>query len=283
MHIILVTGISGSGKSICLTALEDVCYYCVDNLPPHLLKDLISYLKSKGVDRVAVAIDARSGDALVQTPHILTSLRDQDNDVRLLFLSANTDVLLARFSETRRRHPLLMNISNSSRTSLAAAIENERVLLANLATLGCQIDTSSLSANHLRHRVKQLANCSFDQLVITFQSFGYKRGLPLDADFIFDVRTLPNPYYDDHLREMTGLDEAVQQFFSKIIEAKETIEDISCYISKRLARFCNGNRSYLTVAIGCTGGQHRSVYVADALAVLFKENYHVISWHRELV
>lgn len=283
MHIILVTGISGSGKSVCLTALEDACYYCIDNLPPHLLKDLISYLQVKGFDRAAVAIDVRSGDALVRIPQLLDALRKADHDVRLLFLSANTEVLLARFSETRRRHPLLMAFPEYSRTSLLVAIENERVLLADLAELGCQIDTSSLNPNDLRKRIKQFSACSFNQLVITFQSFGYKRGLPLDADFIFDVRTLPNPYYDKNLRDLTGLDDSVKKFFSKINEAKETVEDIYRYISKRLVRFCSNNRSYLTVAIGCTGGQHRSVYVADALSLLFKERYHVISWHRELI
>ncbi|WP_277189450.1 RNase adapter RapZ [Caballeronia sp. BR00000012568055] len=284
MRIILITGISGSGKSVALNALEDGGYYCVDNLPPRFLPELASYLASEGHERLAVAIDARSSLSLDEVPAIIRQL-SQDFDLRVLFLNASTQSLIQRFSETRRRHPL----SGSSRheadvgvlNSLAEAIERERELVANLAEFGHQMDTSNLRANVLRAWVKRFVETDAADLTIMFESFGFKRGLPLDADLVFDVRTLPNPYYDHQLRPFTGLDQPIIDYLSAQPIVGEMIDDIAAFVGKWLPRFRDDNRSYLTVAIGCTGGQHRSVYIAQALAARFGVQSNVIVRHRD--
>jgi RNase adapter protein RapZ len=284
MRIILITGISGSGKSVALNALEDGGYYCVDNLPPRFLPELASYLAGEGHERLAVAIDARSSLSLDEVPAIIRQL-SQDFDLRVLFLNASTQSLIQRFSETRRRHPL----SGSSRheadvgvlNSLAEAIERERELVANLAEFGHQMDTSNLRANVLRAWVKRFVETDAADLTLMFESFGFKRGLPLDADLVFDVRTLPNPYYDHQLRPFTGLDQPIIDFLSAQPIVGEMIDDIASFVGKWLPRFRDDNRSYLTVAIGCTGGQHRSVYIAQALAARFGVQTNVIVRHRD--
>ncbi|SDV48209.1 RNase adapter RapZ [Chitinasiproducens palmae] len=283
MRIVLITGISGSGKSVALTALEDGGYYCVDNLPPRFLPDLVSFLTNDGRTLLAVAIDARSGMGLIDMPGILTRLREAGHDVRVLFLNASTQALIARFSETRRRHPLSSVNPEGPDASLADAIEGERELLSSLAELGHQIDTSSLRSNTLRAWVKRFAEHDNDHLTLMFESFGFKRGLPLDADFVFDVRSLPNPFYDHQLRALTGLDEPVKRFLGQVPAAAEMISDIHAYLEKWLPTFRDDNRSYLTVAIGCTGGQHRSVYIAQALAARFGGEAQVIVRHRDMV
>lgn len=285
MRIILITGISGSGKSVALNALEDVGYYCVDNLPPRFLPELAAFLDRDGCARLAVAIDARSGNALHDVARILDDLRDNGHTVRVLFLNASTQALIARFSETRRRHPLSVwaaEKSPRSEASLADTIEGERELLSDLSELGQQLDTSSLRANTLRVWVRTFAEHQNEGLTLMFQSFGFKKGVPLDADYVFDVRSLPNPYYDTSLRPLTGLDQPVIDFLSAIPDVQEMIDDISGFLQKWLQSFRDDNRSYLTVAIGCTGGQHRSVFISKTLADRFGGADRVILRHREL-
>src|ERR1700687_2324615 len=269
MRIVLITGISGSGKSVALNALEDAGYYCVDNLPPRFLPALAHYLAGGGQERLAVAIDARSSALLDEMPGIIRDL-SSEHDVRVLFLNASTQALIQRFSETRRRHPLSGSPAHDADvgllTSLEEAIERERELVANLAEFGHQIDTSNLRANVLRAWVKRFIEQETAGLTLMFESFGFKRGVPLDADFVFDVRALPNPYYDHRLRPLTGRDQAVIEYLDALPIVHEMIGDIHAFVLKWLPRFREDNRSYLTVAIGCTGGQHRSVFIADTLA-----------------
>lgn len=285
MRIILITGISGSGKSVALAALEDAGYYCVDNLPPRFLPELTGFLAHSGHTRLGVAIDARSSKSLDEVPDIILGL-SRRHDVRVLFLNASTQALIQRFSETRRRHPLSSSSNSDAGTgvqaSLADAIEHERERVASLTQFGHQIDTSSLRANTLRAWVKQFIEHDQAGLALMFQSFGFKRGIPLDADLVFDARPLPNPYYDRELRTLTGLDQPVSDFLSGTPLAGEMIDDIAAYLSKWLPRFREDNRAYLTVAIGCTGGQHRSVYLAEALAARFAHHANVLVRHREI-
>jgi UPF0042 nucleotide-binding protein len=284
MRIILITGISGSGKSVALNALEDGGYYCVDNLPPRFLPELARYLEGEGQARLAVAIDARSSISLDEVPAIIDDL-SRAFDLRVLFLNASTQSLIQRFSETRRRHPLsgspLHDADVGLLTSLAEAIERERELVAGLAEFGHQIDTSNLRANVLRAWVKSFIEQEAAGLTLMFESFGFKRGVPLDADFVFDVRTLPNPYYDRELRPLTGLDQPVIEYLSAQPMVHQMIDDIGTFIAKWLPQFRDDNRSYLTVAIGCTGGQHRSVFIAQALAARFGDKANVIVRHRD--
>jgi RNase adapter protein RapZ len=284
MRIILITGISGSGKSVALNALEDAGYYCVDNLPPRFLPELAEYLNSQGQPRLAVAIDARSSRSLDEVPAIIKDL-SQAFDLRVLFLNASTQSLIQRFSETRRRHPLSGSSTHNADvellTSLGEAIERERELVSGLAEFGHQIDTSNLRANVLRAWVKSFIEQETAGLTLMFESFGFKRGVPLDADFVFDVRTLPNPYYDHELRPLTGLDQPVIDFLSAQPMVHQMIDDVDTFIAKWLPQFRDDNRSYLTVAIGCTGGQHRSVFIAQALAARFGDKANVIVRHRD--
>jgi UPF0042 nucleotide-binding protein len=284
MRIVLITGISGSGKSVALTALEDVGYFCVDNLPPRFLPQLAEYLSHDGYERLAVAIDARSSASFEEMPQIIRDL-SREHDVRVLFLNASTQALIQRFSETRRRHPLSGSTAHDADVgmlkSLEEAIEHERELVSNLAEFGQQIDTSSISANALRAWVKVFVEERRGTLALTFESFGFKRGVPLDADFVFDVRTLPNPYYDSRLRPLTGLDKPVIDFLEAQPAVHTMIDDIYGFVAKWLPHFHADNRSYLTVAVGCTGGQHRSVYIAQTLATRFAAQSNVIVRHRD--
>lgn len=284
MRIILITGISGSGKSVALNALEDAGYYCVDNLPPRFLPELAAHLEKEGQARLAVAIDARSSHSLDEVPAIIADL-SRAYDLRVLFLNASTQSLIQRFSETRRRHPLSGSTAHDADvgllTSLAEAIERERELVGSLAEFGHQIDTSNLRSNTLRAWVKRFIEQEHTGLVLMFESFGFKRGVPLDADFVFDVRTLPNPYYDYLLRPLTGLDQPVIDFLDALPVVHEMIDDIEKFLTKWLPHFRDDNRSYLTVAIGCTGGQHRSVFIAETLAARLKGEANVIVRHRD--
>ncbi|CAM2140364.1 RNase adaptor protein RapZ [Pararobbsia alpina] len=281
MRIVLITGISGSGKSVALNALEDAGYYCVDNLPAGFLPELATYLAREGQERLAVAIDARSGTSIAGLPAIIRELRTA-HQVSVLFLNASTTALIQRFSETRRRHPLSGGNPEVGIDSLADAIERERELVAGLAELGHQIDTSNLRANALRAWVKKFVEHEHAGLLLMFESFGFKRGIPLDADLVFDVRTLPNPYYDHRLRPLTGLDRPVIDFLEAEPDVLEMIDDISSYLHKWLPRFRDDNRSYLTVGIGCTGGQHRSVYISETLGRRFAGEAQVLVRHREI-
>lgn len=282
MRIVLITGISGSGKSVALNALEDAGFYCVDNLPPRVLPELVREVAADGLSELAVAIDARSSGSLADMPDLIHSL-SLEHELRVLFLNASTPALIQRFSETRRRHPLTgWSADANPLASLEEAIEHERELVAPLAEFGHQIDTSNLRANTLRSRVKQFIEQKHtDALILMFESFGFKRGIPLDADFVFDVRALPNPYYDHALRPLTGLDAPVADFLAAQPIVREMIADIEAFIGKWLPRFREDHRSYLTCAIGCTGGQHRSVYISETLARHFAGRNNVIVRHRD--
>lgn len=277
MQIALVTGLSGSGKSIALKVLEDSGYYCVDNLPVKLLPSLIDELGTTGYECVAISVDARSGKTFELLPAHIASLRASGADLRTIFLHANTDTLVKRFSETRRRHPL----SGESRT-LQEAIELERTLLEPIIESARAIDTSELSPNNLRAWVKDYLSLDTARLTLLFESFGFKYGLPLDADFVFDVRCLPNPHYDPQLRPFTGRDACVAEFLSQQPEVERMTADIRDFLQRWLPDFIRDNRSYVTVAIGCTGGQHRSVYIAEKLAAYFSGQVQVQVRHRRL-
>ena len=276
MQIVLISGLSGSGKSIALNVLEDAAYYVVDNLPATLLPQLIATLHSAGYQRVAVAVDVRSGASMSALPGQIERLRGMVADLRFIFLDARDDTLIARFSETRRRHPL----AEGNRT-LAEAIAAEREALEPIARLGHRIDTSDTQANTLRGWVKDFMQLDITEgLTLLFESFGFKYGIPVDADLVFDVRCLPNPHYDPNLRPLTGKDQPVVDFLEKIPEVGRMAEDIRRFVANWLPAYIRDNRSYLTVAIGCTGGQHRSVYFAEWLAAAFGENVRVMVRHR---
>ena len=277
MQLVIVTGLSGSGKSIVLKALEDSGYYCVDNLPAQMLAPVVEHLDQAGQQLVAVSVDTRS-TRLEELPGRIRTLRQHGIELQLLFLESNTETLVKRFSETRRRHPL----SDGERT-LAESIHAERALMAELADLGHRIDTSELAANTLRSWVKDFVALDHNGLTLLFESFGFKHGIPLDADFVYDVRCLPNPHYDPMLRPLTGHDPAVKEFLESQAPVAEMLADIRDYIEKWLPCFVRDNRSYLTVAIGCTGGQHRSVYFVEFLAQYFRAQQRVLVRHRELV
>jgi len=282
LELIIVTGLSGSGKSIALRVLEDSGYYCIDNLPATLLPQISHHLDATNQNKVAISIDSRSA-ALEALPEAIELLKKSGILVSVLFLESSVETLVKRFSETRRKHPL-----TNANTTLAESIAHERELLAGLVGLGHHIDTSNLSANTLRNHIRELIlktdeSQENNALVLLFTSFGFKNGIPLDADFVFDVRSLPNPHYDPILKPMTGKDEAIKTFLEKEPAVIEMLADIQHYIEKWLPSFVQDNRSYLTVAIGCTGGQHRSVYFVEQLSAYFKQQKQkVIVRHREL-
>jgi RNase adapter protein RapZ len=278
MQLFLISGLSGSGKSVVLKVLEDSGYYCVDNLPVELLPALVAQLDQSGYKRIAVSIDVRSGGSVKQLPQQIEQLKLRGIDVHLLFLDAQTDTLVKRYSESRRRHPL-----SDDKLTLPECVQQERELLADIASIGHHIDTSDLRANALQSWVKDFIRIDRANLTLLFQSFGFKHGIPLDADFVFDVRCLPNPHYDPLLRPLTGCDMPVIDFLENSASAQKMFNDIAKFVADWLPCFIADNRSYLTVAIGCTGGQHRSVYFAEKLAKHFRTQQQVLLRHRELV
>jgi len=278
MHLVLISGLSGSGKSIALHVLEDAGYYCVDNLPAQLLQQLIGQLDQQGYSKVAVAIDMRGGESIAMLPQLLDALRANDLGLQFLFLDAKNQTLLKRYSETRRRHPLA-----SEQRTLMEAISEERLRLDPLANLGHRIDTSDVQPNALREWVRQFIAAEPGQgLTLLFESFGFKHGIPLDADLVFDVRCLPNPHYDPALRPQTGRDAPVVAFLEAAPEVLRMRDDIARFVGDWLPAYVRDNRNYLTVAIGCTGGQHRSVYFAEWLGRAFFDRARVLVRHREL-
>ncbi len=276
MHLVLISGLSGSGKSIALNVLEDAGYYCIDNLPANLLPETIRFLSEHGYDKAGISVDARSGESFLELPGLVTELRKQV-DLRVIFLESKIETLVRRFSETRRRHPL-----SSDTRSLREAIVHERDLLGDIAELGQRIDTSDLSTNSLRAWIKDIIALENASFTLLFASFGFKHGIPLDADLVFDVRCLPNPHYDPKLRPQTGRDADVIAFLDSVPEVADMLADIRAYVAKWLPCYISDNRAYLTVAIGCTGGQHRSVYFAEHLAAYFVATQQTLVRHREL-
>jgi len=278
MQLVLLSGVSGSGKSVALKALEDAGFFCVDNLPADLIAPLVDYAMSRGEPKVAISADARSRESLGRLPDIVDKERARGNDVRVIFLDAGNESLVRRFSETRRPHPLARD-----GRALPDAIAEERRVLAWLAEIGHRIDTSALTSAQLRGWVQDLVVTDRTRLTLTFESFGFKGGVPLDADFIFDARcVLPNPHYDSQLRNQTGHDPEVIAFLERETQAGIFIEDIQRFLQRWLPRFILDQRASLTVAIGCTGGRHRSVYIADQLAERFASEHQVVLRHRDL-
>jgi RNase adapter protein RapZ len=310
VQLFLISGLSGSGKSVALKVLEDSGYYCVDNLPADLLAALVEHLQRAGYRNIAVSIDVRSANSVQRLPPLLQQIKQQgvngitqfaqDSsagmpsphllpqsagcasnvskvDVHVLFLDAQSDTLVKRFSETRRLHPL----SDGIRT-LPECVSYERELLAEISDIGHHIDTTELNANALRNWIKQFIKVDRARLTLLFQSFGFKHGIPLDADLVFDVRCLPNPHYNPVLQPLTGRDAAVIEFLENTPGAQDMFGDIRDFVERWLPSFVADNRSYLTVAIGCTGGQHRSVYLAEKLARHFEHQQQVLVRHREL-
>ena len=278
MHIIIISGLSGSGKSIALNMLEDVGYYYVDNLPSLLLQPLVEMLGQQGYDKIAIALNIRGEDGVTMLPQQLKALRAPEYDIQFLFLDAKDDTLLKRYLETRRKHPLV----DDERT-LVEAIALERKLLSHLGGIGHRIDTSDVKPNTLREWVRQLiAIDPHNSLVLLFESFGFKHGVPLDAELVFDVRCLPNPFYEQNLQLLTGLDKPVIDFLEAELEVVKMRNDIAQFIATWLPAYICDNRSYLSVGIGCTGGQHRSVYLAEWLGKNFSDQAKVLIRHREL-
>lgn len=286
MEILLISGISGAGKSVALRVLEDANYYCVDNLPPGLLPQLVETLVTDNQLSAAIAIDTRSASGLNFLPQTIQMLKKEGHHVRVLFLTASTESLVARFSETRRSHPLSrrlnLDMNQTPTKTLTECLDEEREILAPIQGLAHVIDTTDLRANQLRAWVKDFIGIPNIPLVLMFESFAFKRGVPLDADLVFDVRMLPNPHYDLALRDLTGRDQPVVDFLENQPMAHEMYHDILQFLEKWIPSFKKDNRSYLTVAIGCTGGQHRSVFMVEKLARHFAKLEDVLVRHRRL-
>jgi UPF0042 nucleotide-binding protein len=291
--VVVLTGMSGSGKGVALNALEDAGYYCVDNLPPELLPQLLALEAQRPSDqkrRLAVSVDARSAESLHQVLPLLDQLRAEGQGVRPIFLDASDDTLVRRFSETRRPHPLMRHkgpqaVANAAEDTdhqaLLETIRQERELVEPLRERSAVIDTSLLRPAQLRTWVRHLVQAEPSRLTVVFQSFAFKHGVPLDADFVFDVRMLPNPYYIKELRPQTGKDAPVADYLRQQPESGELIAQIEAFLSRWLPSLENDQRSYVTVAIGCTGGQHRSVYCVEQLKERFKGRAVVLTRHRE--
>jgi RNase adapter protein RapZ len=284
MRLIIVSGLSGSGKSVALHQLEDIDFYCVDNIPAALLKPFIAHT-IRGTDevypRTAVGLDARNPPNEIETiPALVDELRRSGISCEVLFLHASDEVLLKRYAETRRKHPLV-----GAESSLREAIASERALLEPIVTAAdLVIDTSNMGVHELRERIRERIDRSPEgRLALMFESFGYRHGIPGDADFVFDVRSLPNPYWQPELRKLTGRDAAVIAYLEAQPSVGAMIAAIAAFLDRRIAEFEQADRSYLTIAIGCTGGQHRSVYIADRLAEHFRPGYpQVLTRHDSL-
>ena len=285
-ELVLITGMSGSGKSVALHALEDAGYYCVDNLPPELLLPFVQLEEQHNASKVAIAMDVRSANSLPLVPAQLAHLRALDVNVRLLFLDATTEILVHRFSETRRRHPLSrqddIEVIPDQQRDLVEAIEHERELLSELREESHIIDTSQLRSSKLQSYIKSLISAPATQLTLMFESFAFKRGIPVHADYVFDVRMLPNPHYEAALRPLTGRDAPVADWLAEHGPVEKMASQISDFLNSWLPSLNQDHRSYVTVAIGCTGGQHRSVYLVELLSKRFAQDWVTLKRHREL-
>lgn len=282
MRLVVISGRSGSGKSSALHVLEDVGFYCIDNLPIMLLPELIQEARSSNrLNRVAVSIDARNlSQTDAEVGELLQSIAQDQHQLEVIYLDADDSVLLQRYSATRRRHPL-----TTETVSLAEAIQQEIKLLEPLANMSdLTLDTTHMSVHDLRGLIRlRVAKKDSTSMSILFESFGFKHGIPTDADYVFDVRHLPNPYWEESLRSYTGLDQPVQDFLGSSAQVGKMHDSIAQFMDQWLPDFIGANRSYMTIAIGCTGGQHRSVYLTERLAKTFKQKYGSVQIrHRQL-
>jgi UPF0042 nucleotide-binding protein len=284
VRLVIISGFSGSGKSVALHALEDMGFYCIDNIPAGLLSSFVDHIlkrRDSVFEDVGVGLDARNRPHDIdQVPELVRNFRKSGISCELVFLQADDEALMSRFSETRRKHPLSLNGEG-----LREAIARERELLGSIINAAdLFIDTTSTSAHALRERIRErIGEREPHRLSILIESFGYKHGLPADADFVFDVRCLPNPFWDPDLRQLCGRDEPVRSFLQAEPEVSRMIDDITAFLETWIVKYQDFQRSYLTVAIGCTGGQHRSVYIADKVAENLSRQYGPIpTLHREL-
>ena len=282
IHLVIISGMSGSGKSIALHALEDAGFYCVDNLPPELLLPFIEVEKTKDGNKIAIAMDARSATSLPLIPVQINALRHSGIHVTPLFLDASDETLVRRFSETRRKHPLTKVSTHDQVHDLRDAIAQERLLLAAYREQAEVIDTTMTRASQLRSQIKSLLAVQHSQLTLVFESFAFKRGVSTDADYVFDVRMLPNPHYEPGMRDLTGRDAAVIDFLQQQPAVTLMRQHIREFLQHWLPELSNDHRSYVTVAVGCTGGQHRSVYLVEQLYNDFKDEWVCIKRHREM-
>jgi UPF0042 nucleotide-binding protein len=277
MEVIIISGLSGSGKSIALNVLEDNGFYCIDNLPVTLLSDISKHLNHEHQDKVAISVDIRSID-IEKLPSVIKEIESLSIKTKLIYLESSTESIIRRFGETRRKHPL-----TKKTTSLDDAIDKERAMLTPLAEIGYKIDTSSMSVNVFKNVLSELVELKEDNLTLQFSSFGYKFGIPLDVDFIFDVRCLPNPHYESNLKSLTGLDKPVIDFFQGCNEVNKMYQDINHFVNEWLSAFKKDQRHSLHIAIGCTGGKHRSVYIANKLFTnFFNPKSQIIIRHRDI-
>jgi RNase adapter protein RapZ len=277
MKLFIFTGLSGSGKSVALRTLEDLGFYCIDNLPIQLLDACIETLIKQGYSNVAISLDIRNPSFLGVLPEEVRNVSNQGVEVKIVFLDASNETLLRRYSETRRPHPLC-----NDKTTLVESIEAERKLLESLKINATHIDTSRLTPQQLKNQVRGLIENKHYQLQLILQSFGFKHGIPLDTDFTFDVRCLPNPFYEDELKQLSGIDSRVAEYLNRSANTLKMIDDIHQLISRWLPLFIDEGRVTLSVSVGCTGGQHRSVYVVEQLENKFKQNYRTLMRHRDL-
>ena len=282
MRLVVLSGLSGSGKSVALNALEDAGYYCIDNIPVALLQSFVDEAlpqQDPAFSRVALCADARNAPDIPRLPLLVQELRKAGIPCEVIFLQAGEDVLLSRFSETRRKHPL-----TTDRVSLPEALERESRLLAPIVDIAdLVLDTSTTNVHELRGLiVNRVANRAEGKLSILLESFGFKHGLPADADFVFDVRCLPNPYWEPELRALTGRDRPVREFLGEQPQVQAMVDDIAAFLKRWIPRYKESQRAYLTVAIGCTGGRHRSVHVAEAVAARLPSKDTVQTRHHQL-
>ena len=283
VELVLISGISGSGKSVAVAALEDAGYYCVDNLPPELLHPLVELQSMHDVHKIAVAVDVRSALSLPALPAQIIKLKSYGVRCQTVFLEATDEALVRRFSETRRQHPLSRAVrEDQERQALIEALHNERELLADLREGALVLDTSHLKAADLRSHIQHVLGIQSDQITLVFESFAFKRGIPMDADYVYDVRMLPNPHYEPTLRPLTGRDAPVADYLATQHQVSDMVAHIEQFLNHWLPAMRDNHRSYVTVAIGCTGGQHRSVYVVEQLAQRFKKQFPTQIRHRML-
>lgn len=277
MKLYIITGLSGSGKSVALKALEDFNFYCVDNLPAMLLRSCINTLTQQGYTNVAISLDMRNPVSITSLPQEILAIRDNKIDLEVIFLDATNESLIKRFSETRRPHPLSVGDM-----TITECIKLERELLEPLNDIARKLDTSNMKPNQLRDWVRVFLKNEPDQFKMVLQSFGFKRGVPLDTDFTFDVRCLPNPFYIEDLKDLPGTDDKISLFFSERSDVADLTKDMENFLKKWIPQFMKSGRKTVAISVGCTGGKHRSVHVVEKLATNLEKDYHLIIRHRDL-